>query len=62
MLFTWVVDAARRLGSCTITIESDPGAAGFYRRMGARDAGLAPSGSIPGRFLPLLKLDLRENS
>ncbi|MEQ1867789.1 MAG: GNAT family N-acetyltransferase [Alphaproteobacteria bacterium] len=57
-LFAWAVETARKRGARSLAIESDPGAADFYRRMGARDAGLAPSGSIPGRWLPLLKLDL----
>jgi N-acetylglutamate synthase-like GNAT family acetyltransferase len=57
-LFAWAIEAARELGAHTLVIESDPGAAAFYRRMGARDDGVAPSGSIPGRFLPRLTLDL----
>ena len=57
-LFEWCVKAARERGARTLVIESDPGAAEFYRHMGARDAGFVPSGSIPGRMLPLLKLEL----
>ena len=57
-LFDWAVSAARDAGATTMTIEADPDAAGFYRRMGAVDDGIAPSGSIPGRFLPRLKLRL----
>ena len=57
-LFAWAQNAARSLGASTLVIDADPGAAEFYRRMGARDAGVAPSGSIPGRFLPRLKLAL----
>ena len=57
-LFEWCIEAARADGARTLVIEADPGAAPFYRRMGARDAGLVPSGSVPGRVLPLLKLDL----
>lgn len=58
MLFGWAVEQARTLGAKTMMIESDPGAAAFYRHMGAYGVGEAPSGSIPGRMLPLLKLDL----
>lgn len=43
----------------TMRIESDPDAEGFYLRMGATRTGTAPSGSIPGRELPLLYYDLR---
>lgn len=57
-LFEWCVETARKHGADVLVVESDPGAADFYRKMGARDAGVAPSGSIPGRLLPLLKLDL----
>ena len=57
-LLAWGMAVARAQRACTLIIESDPGAAEFYRRMGARDAGFVPSGSIPGRMLPLLKLDL----
>jgi GNAT superfamily N-acetyltransferase len=53
-LFLWAVDQARRKGAHRLTIEADPGAAPFYRRMGAEDCGLASSGSIPGRKLPKL--------
>lgn len=57
-LFEWAAAAARARGATSLIIDSDPDAAPFYRRMGARDAGVAPSGSIPGRMLPRLKLNL----
>lgn len=57
-LFAWARDAARALGASRMVIEADPEAVPFYRRLGARDAGLAPSGSIAGRMLPKLVLDL----
>ena len=57
-LFTWAADAARTAGAHRLMIDADPGAAPFYRRMGARDVGFAPSGSIPGRMLPKLEFDL----
>lgn len=56
-LFAWATDAAREMGAARMTIEADPDAAPFYRRLGARDAGLAPSGSIAGRMLPRLVLE-----
>ena len=58
MLFAWATDVARDMGATRLTIEADPDAAPFYRRLGARDAGLAPSGSIAGRMLPKLVFDL----
>ncbi len=57
-LFQWAVDTAASAGAVQMVIESDPDAAGFYRAMGARDAGTAPSGSIPGRILPRLVFEL----
>ena len=57
-LFDWAVSTARERGARWLWIEADPDAAEFYRRMGAVDDGIAPSGSIPGRFLPRLKLRL----
>jgi GNAT superfamily N-acetyltransferase len=58
VLFAWATDAARSMGATRLAIEADPDAAPFYRRLGARDAGLAPSGSIAGRMLPKLVFDL----
>lgn len=56
-LFAWALEVARGLGAVRMTIEADPEAAPFYRRLGARDAGLAPSGSVAGRMLPKLVLE-----
>ncbi len=58
-LFTWAVEAARAQGAARMEIAADPGAADFYRRMGAVDDGEVASGSIPGRVLPRLKLGLQ---
>jgi hypothetical protein len=55
----WAAGVARNMGATRLFIEADPDAAPFYRRMGAVDVGLAPSGSIPGRILPKLAVDLR---
>jgi GNAT superfamily N-acetyltransferase len=57
-LFDWAVMTARERGARWLFIDADPDAAGFYRRMGAIDDGTVPSGSIPGRVLPRLKLKL----
>ena len=57
-LLAWVTDIARKLGARRLTIEADPDAAPFYRRMGAYDVGQAPSGSVPGRMLPKLAMNL----
>jgi GNAT superfamily N-acetyltransferase len=57
-LFAWALETARTQGASRLIIEADPDAAPFYRRLGAREAGLAPSGSIAERMLPKLVLDL----
>ena len=58
VLLAWATDVAKKLGAKRLTIEADPDAAPFYRRMGACDVGQAPSGSIPGRVLPKLVMNL----
>lgn len=57
-LFDWVVSTCREHLVSEVLIESDPGAASFYRRMGAEDIGLVASGSIPGRMLPKLQFNI----
>lgn len=57
-LLNWAIDIARVEGARRLTIDADPGAASFYRRMGACPAGEAPSNSIPGRMLPRLTIAL----
>jgi GNAT superfamily N-acetyltransferase len=57
-LLSWATSVAREKGATRLTIDSDPGSAPFYRRMGAYDLGQAPSGSIPGRMLPKLAINL----
>jgi predicted N-acetyltransferase YhbS len=57
-LFLAAMKIARAEGAARLIILSDPNAAAFYERMGAVRIGDAPSDSIPGRMLPLLRLDL----
>lgn len=57
-LLDWAMAEARRLGASKLHIESDPNAEAFYLKAGAVRTGLAPSGSIPGRMIPLLILPL----
>jgi GNAT superfamily N-acetyltransferase/surface polysaccharide O-acyltransferase-like enzyme len=58
MLWRHAVLVADRLGFERLTLEPDPGAERFYLAMGAHRVGSVPSGSIPGRFLPLLEFHL----
>ena len=57
-LFELAAATARAVGAIRLDIHADPFAAGFYDRMGARRIGDVPSGVIPGRLLPLYRLDL----
>ncbi len=58
-LMDWLIAEARGLDLAAIDIDADPGAVGFYERMGAHRVGEAASGSIPGRRLPALTIDLK---
>jgi SAM-dependent methyltransferase len=49
---------ARAWGYRALIVESDPYAEGFYRAMGMERGGEVPSGSIPGRVLPKLRIAL----
>lgn len=58
-LFEHALEQARAAGPGTVRIEADPGAAGFYARMGARRTGHrpAPMDGAPARALPLFEAD-----
>ncbi len=57
-LFKALVQHAKQRGIPSLSILSDPQAAPFYERMGARQIGTAPSDAIPGRTLPLLRITI----
>ena len=57
-LFEWARRKAASMQAKTLTIESDPQAADFYRCMGAIDDGKVASTLIPGRLIPKLILQL----
>lgn len=59
-LWRHAVERARRLGAPALVVQSDPNAAGFYRRMGCRPAGGRASEIEPGRVLPLFRFALSE--
>lgn len=59
-LLDHAVRTAVHRGATEIRIESDPNAERFYRKWGAQQLGTVPSGSIAGRELPLLRLELNE--
>lgn len=53
-----LIEEARAAGFTRITIDADPNAEAFYLAQGAVRVGATPSGSIAGRVLPQLELDL----
>jgi GNAT superfamily N-acetyltransferase len=61
-LFDAAVALAAGRGARHVSILSDPNAAAFYERLGARRCGEAPSGVVPGRMLPLYELEIARRS
>jgi len=57
-LWDHAIATARGIGFTSLLIESDPFAEAFYRAVGAQRIGKRESGSIPGRMLPLLRIEL----
>ena len=57
-LFAKCVEIARNHRLKRLSLESDPNAAEFYRRMGMHVAGSVPSSAGNGRNLPLMEMDL----
>jgi GNAT superfamily N-acetyltransferase len=57
-LFEAIVALIAAEGAKKLVILADPNAEEFYRRMGAKRVGDAPSESIPGRRLPLLEFEI----
>jgi N-acetylglutamate synthase-like GNAT family acetyltransferase len=51
-------EACARAGMERLVIQADPNATQFYNRAGAQQIGERPSGSIPGRMLPLYELHI----
>jgi GNAT superfamily N-acetyltransferase len=54
--------AAAAAGFDQLEIAAEPNAEGFYRKMGAERIGETPSGSIPGRMLPLMRVKVAAGS
>ena len=57
-LMQQAINHAVQLGAKRLTIQSDPHAQAFYQAAGAEPCGERESGSIPGRFLPILQIEL----
>ena len=59
-LWTKMEECAHEVGVRAIGLDSDPFAVSFYKAMGMKVVGEAPSGSIPGRVLPRMEKVLEE--
>ncbi|EFL87456.1 acetyltransferase [Ahrensia sp. R2A130] len=57
-LWQVLLAAAKADGITSLRLDSDPEAEGFYKRLGFKTTGRSPSGSIPGRTIPLMELHL----
>ncbi len=53
-MIRWAIATARRQGAQAMSVAADLGAVRFYEPMGGQVVESTPSGSIPGRKLPLL--------
>ena len=53
-------ERAQAQGLKALVLEADPNAVPFYESMGFVKIGESPSGSIEGRFIPHMKLDLKD--
>lgn len=58
VMWDWCVRTAKTHGETRLSIEADPGATGFYEKMGAVVVGHAQSEVFKDRMLPLLELRL----
>jgi N-acetylglutamate synthase-like GNAT family acetyltransferase len=58
MLWETVERSAREKGLMTLRLDSDPDAEPFYQSLGFTTVSRAPSGSIPGRTLPHMQIEL----
>lgn len=57
-LMATLTAAARAEGLAALALDADPNAEAIYHRLGFRTVGRSPSGSIPGRTLPRMRLGL----
>ena len=57
-LMATLVAAARAAGAQVLEVDADPNAEAIYARLGFETFGRSPSGSIPGRWLPRMRMRL----
>ena len=61
MMTAVLIDLARETGAWQVSLDSDPYAEGFYRRLGFQHIGDHAVTEIPGRILPRMASDLRRS-
>jgi len=57
-LWRKVLERAECLGLKRLHLDSEPLSVGFYEKLGFKIVGQTPSGSIPGRMLPLMEMTI----
>lgn len=60
MLVDHAIELLSTTQARTLVIQGDPHATEFYLAMGARQTGERESGSVPGRYLPVFEIDVRD--
>lgn len=58
LLWTKILERTRQLGIERLVLDADPYAVPFYKALGFEIISESPSGSIPGRLLPHMSIDL----
>lgn len=61
-LMTELLAAARAAGASGLEVDADPNAEAIYAKLGFETFSRSPSGSIPGRWLPRMRLSLRRRT
>jgi len=59
LLWDHALSIAREAGAWGMEFNAEPFAMGFYEKMGAVQVGVTPSRFIPGRKLPLMRIQVR---
>ncbi|PCI05964.1 MAG: GNAT family N-acetyltransferase [Hyphomicrobiales bacterium] len=58
LLWAKILERAAQRGIIRLTLDADPAAVAFYQAMGFETIGETPSGSIPGRVIPQMAIQL----
>ena len=61
-LMRHAIETVRAKGGEILVVQGDPNAEGFYRASGGKQVGDRESESVPGRFLPLFEIEIKQVS